>query len=75
MFQKNPKQFYRELPEKFQREISNSTLAQPSKETSEDYWRNIWSKPVQQNSETTWLTNERQFNKHLPLITPTHTHQ
>jgi len=41
MFQRNPKQFYHELPKKYQTENSNSTMTLPSKETLEDYWHNI----------------------------------
>jgi len=73
MFQRNPKQFYRELPKKYQTANSDLTLTLPSKESLEDYWHNIWSKSGQHNSETTWLTNERQCKERLCPIR--HTHQ
>nr|CAI5864221.1 unnamed protein product [Callosobruchus analis] len=62
LFQKNEKQFYRNITANDQ----TTTMELPGRQELTEFWRNLWSEPKIHDEKALWIRQEEERHQHIP---------
>lgn len=65
IFANNEKKFYSNLEENKKNNLTKHQLRYPTQEKIENFWKNIWSYPVQHNDKTDWIETEKDTHRNI----------